>query len=218
MIKNARYINQIVWARVKMKATINKIIILVLIVISMLGYASAIDFAYNVTLDNFNDTLTLGNIEVVALVNEEITSGFGEDYRLEVISFDNLVLYTTFFDTHREIISEGINSKTGLFESELIIVDLEKINNLIPYYEEAREIRIINLYNNKVLFIDVSMFSKEYSETGLVIGDQDIGGEENQRTVKDEKQGKTITDYWWILLIILTVLILILFYSLRKKK
>ncbi len=206
---------------------INKnIIFLIFNIILLSNLVNAeIYYSYDIELNYDRENISLISISIESsfvepLINKGAISIEKEEYVAKIFSHDGSFLNTIFFDIPEEVITySSLDPKTGkTLRGGIFNLDQINFTLHIPYYEEAKKILVYNENNYLVLSIDVSMFSKEYSETGLVIGDQDIEEEESQRTVKDEKQGKTITDYWWILLIILIVLILILFYSLKKKK
>lgn len=85
------------------------------------------------------------------------------DYRYELISFNNEVLYTSQFDIKTSFIApppigwEGTNQTVELEELSFTLT--------VPYFEDGKTINIYNPENDKVLSVDVGYFVIEKEKT-----------------------------------------------------
>tara|TARA_Y100000310_G_C20679245_1_gene814939 strand:+ start:1508 stop:2230 length:723 start_codon:yes stop_codon:yes gene_type:complete len=102
-------------------------------------------------------------------------------YRLEIISFDDSILFTQGFDFELEILSEALpewfdEAGNQIYipteeESGRIILDETSKEFILPYFEDAKEINIYDKDNNLKLSIDVSNFAKL---SGTVVSEKGV--------------------------------------------
>ncbi len=87
----------------------------------------------------------------------------GTNYLAEIIA-NNKAIDHIFFGIPLEILWDGINPITGKIDrGGLIKLNQSKVTLYLPYYENAKEIRIYDRDLDKKLTIDVSPFAKDTS-------------------------------------------------------
>ncbi|MEA3255225.1 MAG: hypothetical protein U9Q22_05275 [Candidatus Altiarchaeota archaeon] len=83
-----------------------------------------------------------------------------EGYRCEVISFTNEVVYTFKFEIPSTLCSDYIDPKTGRLSGGCIKVDNVNFTLQIPYFRNAKTIRVYDPHDFPKLSVDVSRFAK----------------------------------------------------------
>ena len=114
---------------------------------------------YKLNLNYQNGTISLRSIEVKPLMKVE-KQIYG-DYSAEIVSFNNTILNTTYFDFPLEIYFDTIDETTGEINGGGIkILNQAGIVLFLPYYENAKEINIYDKNLDNVLTVDASDLSK----------------------------------------------------------
>lgn len=104
-----------------------------------------------------------GKIELknIAVLPGEISQVPQEgEYKFELISFSDRVLYTNSFEFPLSIHGEDIDPKTGQFISKTVKTDNTEVIVNIPYFPDGEMINIYDSRNTKLLEIPVIGFAQ----------------------------------------------------------
>lgn len=104
-----------------------------------------------------------GEIELkdIAVLPGEISQVSQEgEYKFELVSFDDKILYNNHFNIPLSIHGEEIDPKTGQFISKTIKTDNVEFILNIPYFPIGKVINIYDSQNTKILEIPVIGFSQ----------------------------------------------------------
>lgn len=142
---------------------IKKILLWAILFLLILPVISASYYELNIEY-NFG-VLTLNNISI-----KDTASVFMPNtgsYRAEMISLSNKTLNTTYFEINREYIYDEFDPETGgASGGDLQVLNQTNFTIYLPYYQDAKEINIYDLYNSNLLTIPVSQFSKNLCGDG----------------------------------------------------
>ncbi len=189
-------------------------ILSILFLFSLVG-ANSYQNYYDLELNYDTGILNLSSVEI-SFSDYLKNPSFGF-WVAEVVNYPDEILNLTFFNIPNQIFWESIDNETGeINEGGIIYLDNFTFNLEIPYYKNAKEINIYNEEFEKVLTIDVSMYSKEKPviQEILQIETQNKSFTKPQEKSFEEK----IAENWWIFILVLVILLLILFFRTKKKK
>lgn len=175
----------------------------------------AYDKYYNINLEYNKGSLNYIDSEII--LNPNLF--FSGEYYADLISFDNKLLNRTSFSVPNMIFYDIVDEKTG----EIIgggnrIINQTKFTISLPYYENAKEIRIskLNITTNKydkILAIDVSYYAKEIPKSYKFV--------KENLTVKEEiKEKKEAADQNMIIygfIGVILLLFVIVLYLIKRR-
>lgn len=195
-----------------------KKIVFSLIFLIMISFAGALTFEEYYKIDlNYNK----GDFNLLSLDIEfsdtVIENNFGF-YSAEVLSFENQTLNLTSFYVSNEILYDEVDENGTIVGGGLLELNDFNFTIYVPYYENANEIIIYNENRTEKLRIDVSMYSKEVSDEGI-IGEGKSGETEKEKSTKTEEESFTekLVKNWWVLVIVLIILLIIAFIKFRRR-
>jgi len=110
------------------------------------------------------------------------------NYKVEIISYDNEILFTRYFDFQLAFISDIFSNES---RSDFGIINTTNKELLLPYFKNSKNILIYGNKNNLLLEIDVSHFTQK----------QDLSSNESQ------SENFNLIYYFLIIFIILVFLI-----------
>jgi len=196
-----------------------KKLIFILLIISILGFVSSINFNEYYKLDlNYNQgEFSLNNLNI-EFSDTSIENYFGF-YLADVIDSENESLNLSFFDVPNEILYDEVDENGTIVGGGLMILNETNFTIYVPYYENANQIIIYDENLTEKLRIDISMYSTD-EEIETSTEEEQIAKEEAERK-EQEKEAETFSERlarnWWIFGIILLVLVIILIRSFVKK-
>lgn len=207
------------------KNVLSCIIFLVFVVFSILTISAASKNYYELNLNYDKGNLSIFSFDIIQS-SDEIDNSFGENI-ISVMDYKNNVLDVSFFDVPDRILYDQFD------ENGTIVGGGEKtLNNvnftlLIPYYYNATKIIIYDGNLTRELEIDVSLYSKTYTEykrfteSNGILNESVENQETNEETEKNQEVEKEsflekISKYWWVLLIVLIILVGIIVYYVTK--
>ncbi len=159
-----------------MSMKIKRIILILLLVFlfTNIVYALERERVYQITLKYDKGTITKENLIVTMGFPEHRKIHLEDDYRLEAISFDNKILYTTYFNFPLEIFAEPLaewfdEEGNQIYfpteeESGHIILDEATQLLVIPYFKDGKQINIYDKDDSLVLEIDISYLAERNVE------------------------------------------------------
>jgi len=118
-------------------------------------------FKINFLYDQGDFSLLSAEIELT----EEVRNSFG-GYVANIISFDDHILEVSFFGVPSKLVFEKTNQKGEVIAAEILYLNQTNFTLYLPYYENAREIRIYDPNMTLLLTIPVSQFSKNLCGDG----------------------------------------------------
>ena len=124
-----------------------------------------INYYYEIKLNYTEGNVTLDSLIIEAFEEKIESEG---TYVAEIVSLDKKILNVTFFDIPLTIIFERINPTLGgLTGSEETRLNKSETTITLPYYDNAKEIRIYDPNITLLLTIPVSQFSKNLCGDGI---------------------------------------------------
>lgn len=173
-----------------------KIILMILLVVLPIAIALESTKVYIVDLSYRDGKL---------MVNDEIIIKYGyapdrilqplEGYKVEIVSFDNDVLYTFKFDVPLKEYVDISDNVTKQITGGVIKLTETDFALIMPYYDDAKEIIFYDELNNDVASVDIKEEKKEKEE--------------------EYEEGRNI---WIWVFEFFVLLILIVLYVLHKRK
>lgn len=144
-----------------------KIIIIVTLLILAISVVSAAEqLVFVLTLDYDNGVITQEKLFVTKGVFFETPQKNGI-YKLEIVSFDDQILYTEHFDFPLEIFFAPLPEWFDEFGNQIYfpnetrkILETATKELILPYFENAKQIVIYGSDDTKFLEIDVAVFAK----------------------------------------------------------
>ncbi|MBI4116723.1 hypothetical protein HY449_03180 [Candidatus Pacearchaeota archaeon] len=200
----------------------NKQIIFLIFTMTFLAFAfnvSAIQqplVYYKLNLDYNYGNITI-NSSSIELSNKILDNNFGF-YTASVLDFNGNLINLTFFDVPNQIIYDTVDSNGTINGGGQLELNQTNFDIFVPYYKNAREVKIYNQNLSELTKIDVSEFSKEIQKVENVSKTPESGKETGKKEIPTESLTDKIAKYWWALVIVLVVLIGYLFYSLTGKR
>lgn len=204
-----------------------KILLLVIIIIITSAIFVNANKYYDIQISNMNNTFILSIVNIKISEFELFEKWEIGEYAVDIISFENVILNYTYFESYELWVVEEIYEKYGIItDGEMEIIRKQEINLILPYYPKAKKIVIskMNQTTNektKVLEIDVSRFAKNLTITqGIEEGldePQEPEITEEIKPPKDHEEEKS-RNYILILVTILLVLLIVFGYLLMKRR
>ena len=125
-----------------------------------INLVNALNNYYDFNLVYNKGNLSYNSLNVRPLTKEVLTNNYEGKYLLKLISLNNKLLYSIYFNINLEIIYDSIGFREDPNHGVLFL-DTTIINFKIPYYENAGEMIIYGNDSNELLKIDVSAYSKQ---------------------------------------------------------
>ncbi len=133
----------------------NKIILILAAAIFLIGMASAeASKVYILNLNYDNGKITLKDKIVKYGYSPDRKIQPEEGYRLEVVSLNSEILYFFNFEVPSRIYVDVTNPGTQELSGGIIKLDKTDFALVVPYFEEAKEIKIYDMNNNEILLIN----------------------------------------------------------------
>ena len=212
---------------------IKKAIILIIFLITLIStFTSTNAQTYNLELSYNNGNINLLSLNIIIQDLKEETYG---NYTSEIISFEDKSLYRNSFGIPLTFIFDIADPETGeITGGGVVSLNYTNFTLYLPYYENAKEIKIYDFYGVELLTIPVSQFSKDLCGDGTcqfyedmkscpadcVAVKEEVKIEEKPLTEKIAfyvEENKTIFVISAILLVILIILIILLLKSKPKE-
>lgn len=138
-----------------------KIIVLIALVIFSINLVNALNNYYDFNLVYNKGNLSYNSLNVKPLIEGGILSdNYEGEYLLRLISLNNTLLYSTYFDINLEIIYDTIDFREDPNHG-ILFLDNTEINIKTPYYKNAKEIIIYGNGSDELLKIDLLPYSKQ---------------------------------------------------------
>lgn len=190
--------------------------------ILLLSASANLQHYYQIELNYNYGELSYTTINVIP--STETLETPGANYIAEIIYSNNKAINRTYFGIPIEILWDGLNPITGKIDrGGSIKLNQSKVTLYLPYYENAREIRIYDQDLNKKLTLDVSSFAKE-TETIAEPEEQLLQHEEQDEKIVPEEEkaeplsGTSQTLIWILIGLGLITLLTSIIIILRKRK
>ena len=133
----------------------NKICLILITAIFLAGMVSAeTNKVYILNLDYDNGKITLKDKIVKYGYSPDRKIQPEEGYRAEVVSVNGDVLYFFNFEVPSKIYVDVTEPRTQELSGGIIKLDKTDFALIVPYFEEAKEIKIYDMNNNEILLID----------------------------------------------------------------
>jgi len=192
------------------------------IFIFLIQSISASNFYYDIGIYSENNSIEIQSVKVI-FSQDNLDNFFNENFNKKIIKIksDEKILEESCFSIPNKEIFDTRDLETGIFiEGRVNELGNFSFNLHIPYYENGKEIVIINENGDEI--------AKKYIDEYLKL-DEDIGKKiesVKERDLVERKVSsiKKINVFEWILFIILLLLILYLVYyiiinkNLKKRK
>ena len=138
------------------------IITAILFIILLIHSAGAFSYAFEINLSYDRYLLNQSSVNVVPLTSKIENVGA---YHAEIISIDNKTLNRTYFSIP-ELFVDSFDQETGEAYKGNLLRNAE-FTLQVPYYENAKEVKIYDFYDFEMLSIPVSQFSKNLCGDGV---------------------------------------------------
>lgn len=188
-----------------------KLIQFLVVFLFMMNLVNA-NYFYNIKLEY--DEGDINYIESEVLTTESFfIRGL---YRADLISFDNKVLNNTLFSVPNKVFYDIVDENGDVIDGGSFILNQTNFTISLPYYENAKEIRISRFNEetgkfDKVLLIDVGYYAKDVPE------DYDIKGIITEEIEMEEEKKIIVNLVIYGFVIFILLLIIIILFRLRKK-
>jgi len=206
---------------------LNKIILMFLIFV-LVAPVSAAEY-YSLDL-NYND----GNISLISSPKMKIGGAetFSGNYVAKIISFENKILNTTFFEIPLIYLYDAVDPETGeIIGGNIAILNEINVTLNLPYYENAKSIEIYSPNNTKLLTINVSQFAKNLCGDGICQGYENaekcpadcakelLGEKEEAKETITQQIAKSVSkNYSYIVIAIAAIVLIIIITRFLKKR
>jgi hypothetical protein len=201
------------------------ILILFLFAFIIVIISASINYYYTLNINYNEGELTLISSNVKQS-EETIDNSLG-NYSAKIYDYQGNLLNFYRFNIQNSILYDEVDENGTISGGGEIELDEVNFTLVLPYYENATKISIYDENMSKKIDIDISMYSKTYTEYKEfnIINQNVSNGEEstnqenesvNDNVTKEETFVEKISHYWWILLIILIILLAIIINYIRK--
>ena len=193
-------------------------ILFLIFLLAFISFASAIQeplIYYKLNLDYSYGNITINSTQI-EFSNKQLENNFGF-YTASVLDFNGSVLNITLFDVPNQIIYDTVDENGTINGGGQLELNKTNFDIFIPYYENAKEIKIYNENLSELTKKRVSEFSKEMPKFENVSRIPESEKETGEKEISTENLAEKIARYWWVLVIVLAILVAYLFYSISKK-
>ena len=171
---------------------------------------------YKLNLDYNYGNITI-NSTSIELSNKQLENNFGF-YTASILDFNGDMINLTLFDVPNQIIYDTVDEDGTINGGGQLELNQTNFDIFVPYYKNAKEIKIYNENLSELTKKRVSEFSKEIPKFENVSKMQESGKETGEKEISTENLAEKIARYWWVLVIVLAILVAYLFYSISRKQ
>ena len=193
-------------------------ILFLIFLLAFISFATAIQeplIYYKLNLDYNYGNITINSTQI-EFSNKQLENNFGF-YTASVADFNGDMINLTLFDVPNQIIYDTVDENGTINGGGFLELNKTNFDIYVPYYENAKEIKIYDENLTELTKRDVDEFSKIQGS---------VAEEKPEKTDTEQgtkiKPAENLTDklsqYWLVLIFILIILIFYLFYSLTQKK
>ena len=191
-----------------------KIIILGMLIMLVFSVHAEMYHHYKIDLKYDQGEISYTTLKVEPSI--KVIDNPGSDYIAEVINFDNKGINLTFFGIPTEILYDNWDPETGeIIGGGLRILNESEATIYIPYYENAKEIRIYDMNLKKKLTIPVDDLAKEIATVDAEIKQTELTEDEVE---KEEKSSLTQPLTGVLLGVGIIILLIVIIVLIKRKK
>ncbi len=190
----------------------DKVLLLIMYVILLSSFVSALEHYYEIELDYDQGKITNNRIQIKP-VDNMVPRNVPGGYIAEVMSNNDKLLNLTFFSIPLTIMYDNVDKETGEIVSGGML-ELDQVTHAIyiPYFENAKQLNIYDKDVEIVLTIDLQQYSK------ISITEQEPEKQQTTDTIIDSTQTQSRSEIWYLVIIFSVLIIAILFYIKTKTK
>lgn len=193
----------------------NRMILLIVGILLLVPNVFAVNHFYEINLVYKQGDISYDSVTVKPIYQEIENNAGG--YVAEVVSVENKILNVTFFSIPLKEYYDSFDEESGeVVGGGIIELDETEITLNLPYFDNAKEIRIYNKSLNLKLRIDISSYSREIQpkEVGVI----EETSVKEKVIIPEKEPEERQTNYIWFLIIGLAIVFVIFIVLLLRKE